>query len=102
MGAVMRQVPFMLAVAALASIASPAGAQMTIDVAKITCDQFRMYKVANPNYIAIWIAGYYGGKRDSTIVEVEALKDAFDKVNDYCITHLDMPVMQAARTVLGK
>ena len=98
----MTKVPGMVAAAALACISSPAGAQMTIDVAKITCDQFRTYKVANPNYIALWIAGYYGGKQDSTIVEVQALKDTFDKVNEYCITHLDVPVMQAARTVLGK
>lgn len=77
-------------------------AQMTVDVSKITCDQFRTYKVANPNYIAIWIDGFYSSKRDSTLVDVTSFKDNFDKLNQYCITHLNEPVMQAAETLFVK
>ena len=82
--------------------ARAAHAQMTIDVSKITCEQFRTYKVANPNYIAIWLDGYYSSKRDSTIVEVQSFKDNFEKLNDYCITHLKEPVMEAAKALLTK
>jgi len=32
-----------------------------VDVSKITCDQFATYKIANPEYIAIWLNGYYHG-----------------------------------------
>jgi acid stress chaperone HdeB len=83
-------------------LATTAQAQMTIDVSKITCDQFRTYKVTNPNYIAIWIDGFYSSKRDSTVVDVQSFKNNFEKLNDYCITHLKMPVMDAAKALFGK
>ncbi len=100
----MTKVPALVVLAASIGLvpASGARAQTTIDVAKITCDQFRMYRVGNPNYIAIWIDGYYSSKRDSTLVDVESFKDKFNKLNDYCITHLDVPVMQAAKTLFDK
>jgi hypothetical protein len=60
-----------------------------------------MYKVANPNYIAIWIDGFYSSKQDRTVVDVESFKDKFEKLNDYCITHLNVPVMQAAKVLFG-
>jgi hypothetical protein len=41
---------------------SGAGAQVTIDVAKITCDQFTLYKVTDPQNIAMWLSGYYHGR----------------------------------------
>ena len=43
-------------------------AQVTVDVSKITCDQFNGYKVTNPKNIAIWLSGYYHGKRGETTV----------------------------------
>src|SRR3974390_165799 len=89
-------------VSACCVTARAAHAQMTIDVSKITCEQFRTYKVANPNYIAIWLDGYYSSKRDSTIVEVQSFKDNFEKLKDYCITNLKEPVMEAAKALLTK
>ena len=40
-----------------------AQAQVTLDVSKITCEQYNAYKVTNPQNIAIWVNGYYHGKR---------------------------------------
>ena len=50
-----------------------ARAQVTIDVAKITCDQYLGYKVTNPQNIAIWLSGYYHGKRGETTVDTQQL-----------------------------
>ena len=36
-----------------------ARAQVMVDVSKITCDQFVTYKIVNPEYLAIWLSGYY-------------------------------------------
>src|SRR4029434_7974001 len=36
-----------------------ARAQVTLDVAKITCEQLRTYKITRPENIAIWLSGYY-------------------------------------------
>jgi hypothetical protein len=67
-------------------LAFPAAqAQTTIDVAKITCNQFVLLQVANPELIAIWLSGYYHGKRDSTTVDVELLKDQAHQVRTYCL-----------------
>jgi acid stress chaperone HdeB len=64
--------------------ASIAQAQTTIDVAKITCDQFVLITVAEPEQIAIWLSGYYHGKRNSTI-DVQQFKDYARKVRAYCL-----------------
>jgi acid stress chaperone HdeB len=64
---------------------SLAQAQTTIDVAKITCEQFVLMRVADPDYLAIWLNGYYNGKRDSTTIDVQRLKDNARKVKSYCL-----------------
>ena len=37
-----------------------------------------------------------------TIIKVESLKENFEKVKDYCITHPTVTVMQAVEALLGK
>src|SRR5215471_2553882 len=64
---------------------STAQAQTTIDVAKITCKQFVLLKVADPKYIAIWLSGYYNGKRGTTTVDVELLEDRAQQIKTYCL-----------------
>ena len=66
-------------------VASIAQAQTTIDVAKITCEQFVLMTVAEPEQIAIWLSGYYHGRRNSTTIDVQQLKDYARKVRAYCL-----------------
>jgi acid stress chaperone HdeB len=77
-----------------------ANGQVTIDVAKITCDQFLLFRVADPRDISIWLSGYYHGKNGITMIDQQALRSNEDKVKDYCRGHLNMPVMQAVETLL--
>jgi acid stress chaperone HdeB len=79
-----------------------ARAQVTLDVSKITCDQFTSYKITTPDNIAIWLSGYQSGKRDSTIVDTQSLAANAKKLLTYCIRNPRTPVMQAAETVLGE
>jgi len=84
----------------LALCSTPAAqAQVTLDVSKITCDQFLLFKVADPQHIAIWIHGYYSGKRDNTIVDVQKLKDNADKLRDWCRSNINMTVMKGVETL---
>jgi acid stress chaperone HdeB len=86
----------------LAAITTPAAhAQVTIDVAKITCIQFATYKIADPKDIALWLSGYYNGKRDNTVIDTQALKASSQNVVTYCLHHPDTPVMQAVETLFG-
>ena len=79
-------------------------AQVVVDVSKITCDQFVHAKIATPLYLAAWLSGYYNAKRNNRIVDLQALEENMNKVQNYCYDekNFKVPVMQAVETVLGK
>jgi acid stress chaperone HdeB len=79
---------------------APCLAQTTIDVAKITCEQLVLMKVADPDHIAIWLSGYYNGKRNTTTVDVEQLKETARKVRSYCLYNKGT-VMEAVESMLA-
>ena len=85
----------------VAALASSAQAQVTIDASKITCDQYVHSKIATPNYIAAWLSGYYHGTRRDMVVDLNALIADAGKVEDYCFTKPEVPLVQAIKTVLG-
>jgi acid stress chaperone HdeB len=78
-----------------------ARAQVTIDVSKVTCDQYTSHKITNPQKIAIWLSGYYHGKRGDTTLETQALIANAKKVRDYCFRNPQTLVMNAVEKVLG-
>ena len=57
------------------SAASTAQAQVTVDVSKLSCDQFVHHKVSTPNVIAAWFSGYYNAKRNNLIIDLEILDE---------------------------
>ena len=58
-------------------------AQETIDIAKITCDQFLTGQIYDAQTFSIWLNGYYSGMRHDTVVDVSALKShALDMMDD--------------------
>jgi acid stress chaperone HdeB len=85
----------------LLSTSSPLGAQVTIDVAKISCSQFATYKIAEPDRLAIWLHGYFHGKRGDLIVDSQELAGNADKIKEYCLKNPDIPLMQAVETLFG-
>jgi acid stress chaperone HdeB len=79
----------------------PARAQVTVDVSKITCDQFMGFSITDPQNIAIWLSGYYNGKRSNTVINPQSLNEHVKAVKDYCILNPKVTVMQAVETLLG-
>ena len=79
----------------------PARSQVTLDVTKITCEQFTLYKITDPKNIAIWLSGYYHGKRDSTTVDTQQLAANLKKITDYCIMKPQETVWHAVETTFG-
>jgi len=57
-----------------------------IDVSKITCDQFAQGKVGLPRTTAIWLNGYYHGKRGSTTIDTQQSEAIFGELMDFCRT----------------
>ena len=78
-----------------------AQAQVTIDVAKITCDQFTLYKITDPQNIALWLSGYYHGQHNNTIVDTQGLAANLRKIKDYCNLKPNETVMHAVESVFG-
>lgn len=81
----------------------PAQAQVTIDVAKITCRQLFFDKMISPNEksLALWLSGYYNAKRNNTVLDLGAMARNVDKVEDYCRMNEDTTVMDAVTKALG-
>jgi hypothetical protein len=79
----------------------PARAQVTVDVAKITCEQYVLFTVADPHDIAMWLSGYFNAKKNNTLLDTQQFREHAKQVMDYCQLNLKTPVMQAAEKVLG-
>jgi|SRR5579864_138546 len=91
---------FLIAASACVIVASACKSQMTMDISKLTCEQFVVMRVANPNYVAIWLNGYYNGKRGNTIIDVEQFKDNVKTVKRYCLYNNKGTVMEAVETLM--
>ena len=63
---------------------SPSSAQVTLDVSKITCWQFATYKITNPQYLSIWVSGYYHGKAGDTMIDPPTVVANATKMQEYC------------------
>jgi len=81
--------------------ASDSRSQVTVDVAKITCDQMLLFRVTDPDNIAMWLSGYYHAKQGTTVVDVEQMKVVVEKVKGFCLQKPDMTVMKAVDAVAG-
>ena len=90
-----------LFVGLLLLVISPANAQVAIDVAKINCQQFATYKVANPDRLAIWLDGYFHGKRGDLSVDTQELDASTDKLKQYCLKNPEVLLMQAVEALFG-
>jgi hypothetical protein len=97
----MRKLKIAVSSLVLASASLPACAQLTLDVSKITCDQWVGYKITNPHNIALWLSGYYNAKRGNTIIDPQRLEENARKLQNYCLINKQVPVMEAVENVFG-
>jgi acid stress chaperone HdeB len=88
--------------AIIVAATAAAWAQETIDVSKITCDEFLAGKVADSRSVTIWLSGYYNGMRNNTVLDVSALQKDSKDVLDYCITHPNVILMNAVKILFDK
>ena len=92
---------FVMVAATGALFALEVHAQVTLDLSKVTCDQYVGYKITDPQNIAIWLSGYFNGKRGNTILDTQAFEANTKKLRDYCFRNPATPVMQATETVFN-
>lgn len=96
----LKSIRFGLIIALLWSSATYA--QVTIDVSKITCEQFLHNKVASSRTVAIWLSGFFAGKRADTAVDTQAVERNVGRVTQYCDSNRKVMLMQAVETMLAK
>ena len=82
-------------------VAPPSHAQVSLDVSKITCEQFILWKITDPDKIVIWLSGYHHAKLGNTIVDLKGLEEDASKLRDYCRNNFNATVMQGVETLLG-
>ena len=93
-----------LALVAILAASQSAPAQVTLDVSKVTCDQFVHHKISEPRLIAAWFSGYYSAKRNTRVIDLQALEENLSKVTNFCSDekNFKVPIMKAVEQVLGK
>jgi len=97
-------------------------AQVSIDVSKITCDEYVHDKIPAPDFIsfsavgslearamlsrwlfAAWLSGYYHAKRNNWIIDLESFEDNVSKLTNYCYNekNFEVAIKEAVEQVLG-
>ena len=80
-------------------LSSGVRSQTTVEVSRITCDQFFLHKIKDPQKIAIWLSGYYNGMRKNTTLDVSVLEERAETLKDFCYSNPKVYVMDAAERV---
>jgi acid stress chaperone HdeB len=91
----------LLALSLSVVVVLPARAQVTVDMSKITCEQYILFTMGDPKDIAMWLSGYYNAKRNNTVLDVQEFREAGKKVMDVCQLNLKLTVMDAVEKALG-
>ena len=74
-------------------------AQVTIDIRKITCNQFLTGQLTDSRTLAIWLNGYVNGARGKTLIDPLSVGE--NNLIDYCVNHTNTLVLDAARDLVG-
>jgi acid stress chaperone HdeB len=78
-----------------------AQAQVSIDVSKVTCDQFVHGKVGATRTVAAWLSGFYNGRQNNQVVDTQAFETSLSKLEQFCYQekNFNMPVLQAIESI---
>jgi hypothetical protein len=84
-------------------LSTNAHAQVTMDASKVTCEQFALSKIAPVRSVALWLSGYYAGKRGSPAIDLQTFETNADKLESFCRQQKNskLPVMDALEQALG-
>ena len=74
-------------------------AQVTVDITKITCNEFLAGELTDLRSLAIWLNGYVNGARGKTLIDLLSVGE--NNLIDYCVSHTNTLFWDAARNVVG-
>jgi len=68
-------------------------------ITKITCNEFLAGQLTDSRSLAIWLNGYVNGTRGKTLIDPLSVGE--NNLIDYCVSHTNALVLDAARNVVG-
>jgi len=68
---------------------------MKIDVTKMTCKDLMSGNDTDRAVVVSYFHGFLAGKKNSTVVDVDATSALSDKIRDYCLSNPTITVMDA-------
>ena len=68
---------------------------MTIDVSKITCDQYITQRITHMRTVNVWLSGFYAGRQNNPVIDTQGVERNGNKLSRFCESHRDMPLMDA-------
>ena len=100
-------------------------AQVSIDLSKITCDEYVHDQIRTTDFIsfsavgslslearsmlsrwliAAWLSGYSHAKRNNLIIDLESFEENVNKLTNYCYDekNFKVPIMEAIVRIVGK
>jgi|ERR1700741_311918 acid stress chaperone HdeB len=82
--------------------AQVAHAQVTVDISKITCEQFNVLPKADS--VAIWLSGYYHGGKREAVIDVSKFEDNVRNLRAACrqADNFTRPIMQLIESTMVK
>jgi acid stress chaperone HdeB len=89
----------LIGIAVIAILPISAQADMTVDIAKITCHRafFIGKRVVSTHSIALWLSGYYSGRHRNTMVDLTTLEQKAKTIVGYCRAHRDETLAKAVQ-----
>ncbi|WP_424360128.1 HdeA/HdeB family chaperone [Methylocystis parvus] len=66
------------------AFAAPADAQVTLEMADITCKDFGGYDAARQDFVSNWMRGYFMAAKNLTVIDSRYVKRNSQKIARYC------------------
>ncbi|MGV3635054.1 MAG: HdeA/HdeB family chaperone [Pseudorhodoplanes sp.] len=82
-----------IAISALA--ATPAKAQVVLDMTMLTCKQYLEADKDRQDLIAAWMSGYYNAARNNPVFNASLFQQNRNRVSAYCKKHRPETLMSA-------
>jgi acid stress chaperone HdeB len=79
-----RKIVAAAAVAAVFTIVAPARAQVTVEMAQITCKQFADFDEDAKAFVTAWMRGYFSATKNLSTIDSRYVKRNTEKVSRYC------------------
>jgi hypothetical protein len=86
---------------AISFVPNIANAQLTIDMGKITCDQYLAMPPSRSDNFSAWMSGWFSYQNNKTVVDVLLHQKNIAIVKDWCQYHRMESVMYGLQKAVG-